>query len=75
MTRWRNVDCDSDCRFRHEEQMSPGAVKIDCSADDFTAVEPGQDFVVTVSYNRPIEGKSLMPSSAAGGTDADYEHP
>lgn len=45
------------CRFNHNEQMPPGAMKIECSADDFTAVEPGQDFVVTISYNRPIEGE------------------
>lgn len=54
------TDCDSHCRFRHDEQMPPGAMKIDCSAEDFTAVEPGQDFVVTVSYTRPIEGQSLI---------------
>ncbi|GAA5990086.1 hypothetical protein JCM10908_005816 [Rhodotorula pacifica] len=42
-------------QFDKDEHLSPGAMKIDCSADDFTTVEQGQDFVVTISYNRPIE--------------------
>ncbi|GAA5885736.1 hypothetical protein JCM3774_003295 [Rhodotorula dairenensis] len=43
-------------RFNRNEQMPPGAMKIECSADDFTTVVgQGQEFVVTISYQRPIE--------------------
>lgn len=44
--------------FRHDERMQSSAMRIDCSHDDFTTVEAGQPFEVTVSYNRAIEGES-----------------
>lgn len=44
--------------FQRDEQLQSGAMRIDCSHDDFTTVDAGQPFEVTVSYSRAIEGES-----------------
>ncbi|GAA5981366.1 hypothetical protein JCM11641_005296 [Rhodosporidiobolus odoratus] len=42
-------------RFVKRVDLAPGAMQIECSQDDFTAVPEGQEFIITVSYSRPIE--------------------
>ncbi|GAA6003694.1 hypothetical protein JCM10207_003550 [Rhodosporidiobolus poonsookiae] len=42
-------------RFEKRADLAAGAMRIDCSHDDFTAVPQGEEFVITVSYKRPIE--------------------
>lgn len=37
-------------------------MSIDCSHDDFTAIEDDAILTITVSYNRPIEGEALRTS-------------
>ncbi|BGP17787.1 hypothetical protein JCM10213v2_005829 [Rhodosporidiobolus nylandii] len=42
-------------RFAKREDFPVGAMKIECSHDDFTTLSSGEEFSIRVSYNRPIE--------------------
>ncbi|GAA5832404.1 hypothetical protein JCM11251_006443 [Rhodosporidiobolus azoricus] len=42
-------------RFQKREDLPIGAMNIDCSADDFTALPAGEEFSTLISYNRSIE--------------------
>lgn len=50
------------CSFVRDEGLAQGAMSIDCSHDDFTAIEDDAILTITVSYNRPIEGEALRTS-------------
>jgi len=50
--------------FEHHPDLASGQSRILAPLDDFTSVQPGQEFPVTVQYNRPIEGASLSLCSA-----------
>lgn len=47
-------------RFRHDDELAPGAMRVTCNHDDFTLVAEDDDFEVEISYNRPIEGAYSM---------------
>ncbi|GAA6032157.1 hypothetical protein JCM8097_007101 [Rhodosporidiobolus ruineniae] len=42
-------------RFDKRSDLQPGAMLIEPSHDDFTAIAPDDEFSIKVSYNRPIE--------------------
>lgn len=66
---WRAQADLCEHSFEHRTDFIAGALAIEPSHNDFTAVPDGEQFSITVSYNRPIEGKAksrLQPLQTAG---------